>query len=220
MIPRLPRRRYVVSFDSKVPGEADGGDRVIPNGIEGTPDPDPAYVFRITSQGAGGSAAFFRNEAVDVALIDLDQPAASVFPGITPVHIAGAGTLDAIKNGSKPSLLQVGYGATRSGPPGQPSSFSFDAIRRDSEFPCVAQGRLVLSNTNPNDANGYGSPCFGDSGSPLFYNGNEAGVNTFVGGPCNNVVGGPRLDAGPARAFSSRGASFRKARPGPGVEAR
>ena len=60
---------------------------------------------------------------------------------------------------------------------------------------------LLFLGANPNDALGYGSPCSGDSGSPVLRQGIIISIFTFAQGNCQNTGGGPRLDAGPARDF-------------------
>lgn len=199
-----PILEYWVSFEPVNPSSQ----YVRTHGISGTPDPHPDFDPQLEPKpGSGGAAGYLANERYDVGLIHLSQPASSVYPGITPAPIAPAGVLDTIKRGSKPTVLQVGYGTQRSGPVGQEDSLFVDGTRNRSEFP-LRQVRtfLAFGRGNPNDAHGYGAPCFGDSGSPMFLNGSIVVVVAFANGPCTNTIGGPRIDTGPARAFlRSRG---------------
>lgn len=195
---------YEISFDS------DTGPGNFPaRFVAGTPDANPAYV---PGPVKGGTAGFQANEAYDLGLIHLDEPADAVFPGIQPAPIASAGALAPYANGNgsnKQLFLQVGYGDGRPAgtPAGQQSSYTYDGVRYQSQWPInKLTDALFFGNGNPNNAIGYGMPCFGDSGSPLLLNGTLAGVNAFVQADCQNVVGGIRLDAGAGRIFlASRG---------------
>jgi Trypsin len=174
------------------------------NPIHATPDPHPGWTWEGLAA-VKGSAGFLRYQEQDVGLLHLEQPAADVYPGIAPAPIVGAGALNAIRNGSKPTITQVGYGLQRSGPPGQEDSFFTDITRNQSTFPLSKlRDKLAFGHANPNDAHGYGFPSQGDSGSPWFLNGSVAVLYSFGG--INNGAGGARLDTGPARAFlRSRG---------------
>lgn len=162
-------------------------------GIAGTPVPNPAYDQSLLSSNGVGMATFAANGAQDIGVLRLAAPVT----GITPAQIAGANT---ILQNPKPDFLQVGYGDTRVGPPGQASSYFMDGYRNQSVFPLkTLKADLAYGNANPNDANGYGLPAAGDSGSPWFLNG-KLGVVFSFSGP-NNTVAGPRLDTGPGRDF-------------------
>ena len=176
------------------------------NAIEAAADPHPDWTWE-ANNATKGTAAFKRFQESDVGLLHLERPAAEVYPGITPAPIVGAGGIDALGNPKDTTVMQVGYGVQRSGPTGQMSSLYQDGTRNRSTFPLrKIEDRMLYGNSNPNDVRGYGLPCFGDSGSPWFLNESVAAVYTFVGGACNNTVGGTRLDTGPARAFlRSRG---------------
>lgn len=196
---------YEVTFDS------DAGPSNFPaRYILGTPDPNPAWT---PGSGKGGTAGFLADEPSDLGLIHLDQPASTVFPGIQPASLAPPDTLAPYANGNgsiNQPFLQVGYGVQRSvgSPPGQPASFTYDGVRYQSQWPIrKLTDALFFGNANPNNAVGYGGPCFGDSGSPLLLNNAVVGVLAFVGSTsCQNTTGGVRVDAGPGRAFlASRG---------------
>ena len=176
------------------------------NAIEATADPHPDWTWEGSSE-TKGAAGFLRYQEKDVGVLHLARPAAEVYPGITPAPIVGAGVFDAIKPGSKPTITQVGYGTQRSGPPGQEGSLFLDGTRNQSKFPLTKiRPRMIFGHANPNDNIGFGMPCFGDSGSPWFFQGAVGAVYTAVNGVCNNGAGGTRLDTGPARDFlRSRG---------------
>jgi len=190
---------YEISFDPST-----GPANYPAHYVTGTPYANPAYASGAVK---GGTAGFLANEANDLGLVHLDQPANSVFPGIQPAAIAPLNALApyAKGNGSKNQLfLQVGYGVQRPGgsPPGQPGSETYDGVRYQSQWPInKLTDALFFGNGNPNNAIGYGMPCFGDSGSPVLLNNAIVGVTAFVQNECTNVVGGVRVAAGPGRAF-------------------
>ena len=65
-----------------------------------------------------------------------------------------------------------------------------------------ATDSLLFLNINPDNSVGYGAPCSGDSGSPVFgAAGVVVSVFSFSAGNCQNKGGGPRLDRGPGRDF-------------------
>lgn len=187
---------FVISFDSST-----GPSNYPAHFIVGTPDPDPAWM---PADAKPGSASFLDNEANDVGLLHLDQAASTGWPGIQPAPIAAANSLApyAKGNGSNPLLLQVGYGVERSGAPGQAASYTYDGVRYQSQWPIKKlSDALFFGNANPNNAVGYGGPCFGDSGSPLLLNSAVAGVLAFANTKCQNLAGGVRVDTGPGRDF-------------------
>ena len=201
-----PIGRIIVDFDDHL--RQDGGGFVIDHSIDGTPDPDPLYNGAFDSKSGGGVSAFLASSAYDIGLIHLDKRADKVFRGIQPMPITGPGTNNQYATGTtKQTVLQVGYGVQRVGPPGQPSAQFNDYTRNQSQIqPKKLTPSLLFLGANPNDALGYGSPCAGDSGSPVLRDGTIISIFTFDAATCTNVVGGPRLDAGPARDFlRSRG---------------
>lgn len=165
------------------------------DGIAGTPVPYAGYDNSINYRQAGRSE-FVAEAADDVGLLRLAAPVT----GVPPATIVSAGELQPYKNGSKPDIEQVGYGDNRLGPPGQAGSYFTDGFRNRSLFPMKKLSASVIwGNANPNNANGYGLPASGDSGSPFFVNGRIAAV--FAAGDNSNNVMAPRLDTGAARAF-------------------
>ena len=202
-----PISEIVVVFDDHLRQRPDGSYQ-IDTFLEGVADPNPLYEDVPTSQGSGGRKAFLAHAATDIGLLHLDTRADSVFPGVQPAPITGAGTNDRYRNGTtKELVLQVGYGVQRVGAPGQPSSYFIDYTRNQSLIqPKKLTDSLLFLGTNPNNASGYGSPCGGDSGSPVFRDGTVISLFTFADGVCQNIGGGARLDAGPGRDFlRSRG---------------
>lgn len=197
----IPVARYVIDFDESLQ-QTPAGNYLLARYVEGTPDFHPLFQDISSSQGVG-SAGFLANSAYDVGLLHLVAPANTVFPGIQPVPITGSGTNDQYKTGPKKVLvLQVGYGVQRLGPPGQPGSYFIDYTRNQSQVaPKKVSDALLYLGGNPNNAIGYGAPCSGDSGSPVFRDGTIISLFTFAQDNCNNRGGGPRLDGGPARDF-------------------
>lgn len=175
--------------------------------IEGVPDPNPLFAGTLNSQERGGASAFFAAAAYDVGLVHLKQRADTTFPGISPAVITAPDTNNQYAKGNtKDLVLQVGYGVQRLGAPGQPSSRFIDYARHQSAIqPKKLTASLLFLGASPNDELGYGSPCAGDSGSPVLREDIIISLFTFSQGNCQNSVGGPRLDAGPARDFLRAG---------------
>jgi hypothetical protein len=190
-----------VSFDSAPQLQPDGS--LSGTFVSGIPGGFPAAFQPVPVSQGGGSAAFLANEAYDIGLVQLAAPAATVFPGIQPAAIVAAGSNDRYQSGpDKALVLQVGYGADRAGPPGQSSSFFDDFTRKQSLItPVKVTDALLLLHGNANNSAGYGSPCVGDSGSPILRDGAVIAVFTASSTVCQNMAAGPRLDAGPARDF-------------------
>jgi hypothetical protein len=195
---------YEVTFDSSA-----GPGNYPADYILGTPDPNPAYA---AAAGKGGQAGFLANAANDLGIVHLSQPASTIFPGIEPASIAAPNTLAPYANGDgsiPQTFLQVGYGVQRAAgsPAGQPTSFTYDGVRYQSQWPIrKLTDSLFFGSSNPNNAIGFGGPCYGDSGSPLLLSNVIVGVLAFAQSNCQNSIGGVRVDAGPGRDFlASRG---------------
>lgn len=198
-----PIARILVDFDDHL-RQDDSGTYIIDRFVEGTGDFDP--LFRDGTP--RGTKAFLDNSAHDIGLLHLKKKASTVFPGITPMPITGAGTNEQYRTGTTKNLvLQVGYGTQRIGAPGQPGSYFIDYTRNNARIqPKKLTDALLFLGSNPNDSLGFGSPCSGDSGSPIIRAGTIISTFTFSQSNCQNTGGGPRLDAGPARDFlRSRG---------------
>ena len=202
-----PIARIVVVFDDHLRQLPDGTYQ-IDHFVEGVGDFDPRYKDLAITSGSGGTKAFLANSAYDIGLVHLTRRADTVFRGIQPAPITAAGTNQQYQTGTtKDTVLQVGYGVQRVGAPGLPDSRFVDYTRNQSSIqPRKLTDSLLFFGANPNDALGFGSPCSGDSGSPIFRQGIIISIFAFTQSNCQNSVGGPRLDAGPARDFlRSRG---------------
>jgi hypothetical protein len=194
--------RIVVTFQSRLGHLPDGRFDTSPS-ITGSPEPNPAWFPTITpAELHGGTNAFFANSALDIGLLHLTENAVTKF-GISPAPITAAGTNEVYKTGQDKALLtQVGYGVNRDGPSGRPDSYFVEGIRNQSMVtPKKIDAGVLYVGANPNDQAGYGSPCSGDSGSPVLRGTTITSLFAFAQGNCQNTGGGPRLDAGPGRAF-------------------
>lgn len=199
----VPIAQIVIDFDNHLRQLPTGG-YILDHYVAGTGAFDPLYRdIGLDSGGAGGAAAFLANSAYDVGILRLDTRADTVFPGIQPAPITGVGTNDRYRTGTtKDLVLQVGYGVQRVGPVGQPGSYFIDYTRNQSLIqPKKLTDTLLFLGINPNDSLGFGAPCSGDSGSPVWRAGTVISLISFGNAVCKNNGGGPRLDSGPARAF-------------------
>jgi hypothetical protein len=133
----------------------------------------------------------------------LDQPAADVFPGVTPASLPVAGALNGLRTGTRNQYFTlVGYGMQLSGPPGQASSRFHEFARRTTTATLnELTATLLYLNGNLNDAHGGGGACFGDSGGPIFLDDVLVAAFSSVQGNCQNILFGVRLDAPPARDY-------------------
>ena len=106
-------------------------------------------------------------------------------------------------NGLKGQIfLNVGYGvdATLRGKP----HYTFDGVRKVSQSPFQALEQFWLWLNMNSHATGLGGDCFGDSGSPKFFDGNtELIVATVTTGDavCRATSKDYRLDTSTARTF-------------------
>lgn len=117
----------------------------------------------------------------DVGVIVLAHPVT----GIAPASIADLGYLDAY---AQPVLNQtlftaVGYGTEVRKPdsgPQKPQPMSYPLIRRYVDMPGQKLTPQILqTNGNEKDNRGTGGTCFGDSGGPVFLNGNIVAVTSY-----------------------------------------
>ena len=140
----------------------------------------------------------------DVGVVKLDRPVTD----ITPATIAGLGTLDAIgqNNLSKTLFRAVGYGTevrkADSGPQ-KPTPMDYPLIRRYVDMPGQKLTPQILQ-TNGTSTNGKdtGTTCFGDSGGPVFYNGEVVAVTSYGNNDvCRGVSGYQRVDILAAQDF-------------------
>ena len=147
-----------------------------------------------------------RNNWNDVGVIVLDK----AVTGIAPATLAPVGTLDAIPTSQLRSTLftAVGYGTevrkADSGPQ-KPTPMSYPLIRRYVEMPGQkVTPQIIQTNGNDKDPFGTGGTCFGDSGGPLFLNGQIVGVTSYTyNNVCRYLGGYQRVDITVARLWLS-----------------
>ena len=146
-----------------------------------------------------------RGDLRDLAVLLL--PDDSVPPSITPVQLAPAGYLDALKaQGSLKFRIVdvVGYGVTPIWEPAGPTGFFFDGKRRAGTSVMTGLGKAnVHYNQNRNGIGTGSGVCFGDSGSPQLDRGTLRVVSVTSGGngQCNANNYNYRVDTPQARAF-------------------
>lgn len=135
----------------------------------------------------------------DVGVLVLDEP----IEGITPATVAGLNTLDGIpqRSLSKTLFRAVGYGTevrqAESGPQ-KPTPQSFPLIRRYVDMPGQKLTPQILqANGNEKDPRGTGGTCFGDSGGPVFYQGEIVAVISYgYTSNCRYLGGYQRVEIG------------------------
>lgn len=130
----------------------------------------------------------------DLGVIVLDEE----IQGITPAEIAPAGTLDTLKF-NKTIFDVVGYGTEVRQPeagPQKPTPQSYPLIRRQTTSPGQKLDPQVFQlQGNPNDNRGGGGTCFGDSGGPVFLEGQIVGVTSYgLTSNCRYIGGYQRVD--------------------------
>lgn len=133
----------------------------------------------------------------DVGVVVLDEPVTD----ITPATIAGLNTLDQIKPNDLPKTLftAVGYGTevrkADSGPQ-KPTPMSYPLIRRYVDMPGQKlTDQILQTNGNDKDPRGTGGTCFGDSGGPVFLNGEIVAVTSYgYTSNCRYLGGYQRVD--------------------------
>ncbi|GHG54752.1 hypothetical protein GCM10012320_26230 [Sinomonas cellulolyticus] len=140
----------------------------------------------------------------DLGVVVLDEPVS----GLPVYPIAAAGTLDAISPGDVPKTIvtAVGYGTEVRKPdsgPQKPEPMSYPLIRRYVDMPLQKVSPQVFqTNGNPNDTKGTGGTCFGDSGGPVFYQGQIVGVTSYgLTSNCRYIGGYQRVDIPSAQTF-------------------
>ncbi|MDP3889658.1 trypsin-like serine protease [Nocardioides sp.] len=117
----------------------------------------------------------------DVGVVVLDDPVA----GIEPAPLADLHTLDAIRKADlrKTLFTAVGYGTevrkAESGPQ-SPTPMTYPLIRRYVEMPGQkVTPQILQTNGNEKDPFGTGGTCFGDSGGPVFLDGEIVAVTSY-----------------------------------------
>ena len=188
--PEIDPTDLYVSFDSNA-GSTSTGD----------PVSNPIQVLGFALMpGFGHDAGDYR----DLGLLFL--PKDSVPASITPVQLAPAGYLDALKAAGtlKFRIVDiVGYGVVPDWDSPGPTSFGFDGKRRSGTT--IISG-LTASQVHYRQNNGVGTGsgvCFGDSGSPQLDRGTLRVVSVTSGGngQCNANNTNYRVDSPQSRAF-------------------
>jgi hypothetical protein len=143
------------------------------------------------------------HDAVDIAVIILDEPVA----GITPAQLPAAGLLDQMKADHSlrdQTFVAVGYGTVRDDKTGGPHAFVDNNERRfvEQEFLALKPGWIQFS---MNPSTGNGGACYGDSGGPHFLGESDVIVALTVTGDamCRATDTAYRLDIESARAYLS-----------------
>lgn len=133
----------------------------------------------------------------DVGVVQLARPV----NGITPATIAPVGTLDQIKSAdlTKTLFTAVGYGNEVRKPdsgPQKATPMTFPLLRRYVDMPgAKLTSQILYTNNNPNDNQGTGGTCTGDSGGPLFLDGQVVAVTSFGNNDkCRGGGGNQRVD--------------------------
>ena len=117
----------------------------------------------------------------DVGVVVLDR----AIRGIAPATLAPLNYLDQYQEPILNSTLfdLVGYGTEVRKPdagPQKPQPMSYPLIRRYTNAPGQKLTHQILQlNGNPNDNQGGGGTCFGDSGGPVFLNGYLVAVTSY-----------------------------------------
>jgi len=146
---------------------------------------------------------------LDIGVVRLDAPAASIWPGITPAPLPTAGLLDelAARSGLKKSAFEVvGYGVFYEQPESTPRTPTpvRDLTRRFTAAPLQnINGETVKLQESDGDSKLGGGSCFGDSGGALLLDGLLVGDTSWGGSQwCSGGAGGyQRTDTPDARAF-------------------
>jgi secreted trypsin-like serine protease len=162
--------------------------------LPGTTHTHPEFAF---GQGPGGFS-----DVHDVAVIELDAPAA----GITPAQLPTEGLLDGLTNKQlkRATFTAVGYGTVR-----ETRKMAWQSILDNNERRFGLQHALALRpfwlQLTMNEATGDAGTCFGDSGGPHFLGGVSSNllVSITVTGDrwCKATDTTYRVDTDSARDF-------------------
>ena len=159
------------------------------NYITGTAHPDPGWTGKLSI-----------SKQHDQGVVVLDAPAASKWPGITPVPLLPVGTLDGNQGALKDATFTlVGYGVDIGA---KKSQIVVPERRFTTSFLKNVQAEVVTFQINDRDAKAGGGSCFGDSGGPVFLGQYAVGDASFVNSlTCNATGGYQRVDTAYSRAF-------------------
>lgn len=138
----------------------------------------------------------------DVGVIELNASVTTIIPA----SIAPVGTLDGIAKLGKTLFTAVGYGTEVRRPKSGPQKAvpeNFPLLRRSVDMPGQKlTAQILQTDPNPNDNRGGGGTCTGDSGGPLFLDGEIVAVTSYGNNDkCLGVVGNQRVDIAAARAW-------------------
>lgn len=142
-------------------------------------------------------------DGFDVGIVELDAAV-----DITPVPLAGAGALSRLTQAElrKTTFRAVGYGTVVAKSATAPHQYYYEdypLLRRYVDVPGMqlADQTLIVS-ANPNDPQGTGGPCFGDSGGPALLAGTVVGISSWVqSAKCRYRAGFQRVDTGEVREW-------------------
>ncbi len=126
----------------------------------------PKRIVRARTVSIHPNALQQRSDADDVGVITLSTPVTD----IRPIDLPTEGFLDQAAAGGGlvgHSFVNVGYGVVPNDR-GRPS-FQFDGLRKVSTSPFKGLTLAYLLLNMRTDATGQGGACFGDSGSPKFF---------------------------------------------------
>jgi len=174
----------LVTFDSVIAEEAPSGFPVAADPSEGyTPEELEAAGYLSGTAYTHPDYSDFTDQDNwnDVGVIVLDEPVT----GIEPAEIAALGTLDTVARRDLAHTLftAVGYGTEVRKPdegPQKPTPMTYPLIRRVADMPGQKLTPQILqTNGNINDTRGTGGTCFGDSGGPVFYQGEVVAVTSY-----------------------------------------
>jgi hypothetical protein len=140
----------------------------------------------------------------DLGVVVLDTPVTD----IEPAQIADLGRLDQIPTSQlrKTLFTAVGYGTevrkADSGPQ-KPTPMSYPLIRRYVDMPGQkVTPQILQTNGNEKDPFGTGGTCFGDSGGPVFLDGEIVAVTSYgYTSNCRYLGGYQRVDIAVAQQW-------------------
>ena len=176
------------------------------NAIEATADPHPDWTWEgeLGDEGGRGFPPLSGEGRRSPSPRAAARPRSH--PGITPAPIVGAGVFDERSSRDRsqrsPRLVTALSGP---GPRAREGSIApRTSTRNQSKFPLTKiRPRMIFGHANPNDNIGFGMPCFGDSGSPWFFQGAVGLSDPAVNGVCNNGGGGHTPRHRPSASFPS-----------------
>jgi V8-like Glu-specific endopeptidase len=166
-------------------------------GYLGTEGAAPTYYFGEAHTNPGYSHFTDMKNWNDVGVVTLDSSPV----GIAPASVAGPNTLDTIKTStlSKTRFTAVGYGTevrkAASGPQ-KPTPMDYPLIRRSVDmYGQKVTPQILQTNGSTTNGKDTGTTCFGDSGGPVFLDGEIVAVTSYgMNEVCRGVSGYQRVD--------------------------